>query len=270
MSDAGRSSAGRIAAVRAAATYELVVEQMRKAIYLGRFLPGEKLPPERELANQMGVSRTTIREAVRVLEGEGLISVRRGASGGLVVLGHQPLSSRQVEAWLRTQEGMIDTVFDFRLAVECTAAALAAERRSSGDLVALEAALDRMEELSATPEARRQTENIARFFAADSAFHLGIATASKNELLIKAVEEARAAMFLPIGSVFRKLEDNANAHHAAVFQAIKRRRADVAADEMRRHIEGTRSSLRRFLAGALARGSGGNGRAAQVARRRSA
>ena len=60
---------GAINSVRPVAAYELVVEQVKRAIFLGRFVPGDKLPPERELAAQMLVSRTTIREAMRVLEG---------------------------------------------------------------------------------------------------------------------------------------------------------------------------------------------------------
>src|SRR6056297_555626 len=67
------------------ATYERVVEQIRRVIYLGRYLPGDKLPPERELAQQLGVSRTTVREAIRMLEGENLIRVKRGATGGIIV-----------------------------------------------------------------------------------------------------------------------------------------------------------------------------------------
>src|ERR1700712_3739154 len=71
--------------VRAAATYELVVDQLRRALALTRFVPGEKLPPERELAQQLGVSRTSVREAIRILEGEGALEVKRGATGGVLV-----------------------------------------------------------------------------------------------------------------------------------------------------------------------------------------
>src|SRR4029079_3166877 len=66
--------------------YELVLEQLRRSIQLGHFLPGDKLPPERDLARQLGVSRTTVREAVRVLEGEGAVEIRRGSAGGIVLL----------------------------------------------------------------------------------------------------------------------------------------------------------------------------------------
>lgn len=233
--------------VRATATYELVVEQVRRAIYLGRFLPGDKLPPERDLASQMGVSRTTIREAVRVLEGEGLLAVRRGATGGLVVLGQAKLSPGQVKSYMEAQRGLLDSVFEFRLANECAAAALAAARRTDAHLKRLGRALEEMARLAATAEMRERTGTIARFSAADSEFHLGIAQASLNPFLVKAVEDARAAMFLPIGRVFTRLEDAANDHHATIFEAIRDRDTAAAAAGMRDHIEATRTALHGLL-----------------------
>lgn len=236
-----------IGSVRAAATYELVVEQLRRAIYLGRFLPGDKLPPERDLATQLGVSRTTVREAVRVLEGEGLVSVRRGAVGGLQVLGQLKLGKNQVESYMETQLGLLDSVFEFRIANETAAASLAAVRRASQHLRRLEKAFNEMTVLCSTPELREQTANIARFSAFDSEFHLTIAQASMNSFFVKAVEDARAAMFLPIGKVFTRLEDNANDHHEALFNAIKDRDPERAASEMRTHIEATRARLHALL-----------------------
>jgi DNA-binding FadR family transcriptional regulator len=236
-----------IGSVRATATYELVVEQVRRALYLGRFLPGDKLPPERDLASQMGVSRTTIREAVRVLEGEGLVTVRRGATGGLVVLGQAKLTPSQVKSYMETQRGLLDSVFEFRLANECAAASLAAGRRTEAHLKRLARALEEMDRLGTTAEARERTGNIARFSACDSEFHLAIAQASLNPFLVKAVEDARTAMFLPIGRVFTRLEDNANEHHAAIFEAVRDRDATAAAAHMRAHIEATRTALHGLL-----------------------
>src|SRR5262249_30091725 len=66
--------------------YGLVVDKLRRAIHNGSFVPGDKFPPERELSKQLGVSRASVREAIRVLEGEGYVETRRGASGGIIVL----------------------------------------------------------------------------------------------------------------------------------------------------------------------------------------
>ncbi|MFT3730655.1 MAG: FadR/GntR family transcriptional regulator [Hyphomicrobium sp.] len=232
-----------IGSIRATATYELVVEQLRKAIFLGRFMPGDKLPPERDLTKQMLVSRTTIREAIRVLEGEGLVAVKRGAAGGLVVLQQDRLSPSQIEAYMETQKELLDTLFEYRLANECAATALAAKRREKKHLVRLRKALTEMDALCANRESRANTANIARFFSCDSEFHVVIAEAANNHFLLNAVEQSRAGMFLPVGKVFNRLEDRANDHHQGIYQAIEQQNPDLAAQRMKMHIEATRASL---------------------------
>jgi DNA-binding FadR family transcriptional regulator len=235
--------ADAIGSIRASATYELVVEQLRKAIFLGRFMPGQKLPAERDLATQMLVSRTTIREAIRVLEGEGLVAVRRGAAGGLTVLTQDRLKGSEIEGYIEAQRKILDSLFEYRLANECAAASLAATRRDKHQLSKLRKALKEMDALCATAEARSNTANISRFFARDSEFHVTIAEASMNHYLLEAVERSRAAMFLPVGKVFTHLEDRANDHHQGIFKAIEDQNAELAARRMKMHIEATRSSL---------------------------
>lgn len=232
--------------VRPATTYELVVEQIRRAICLGRFSPGDRLPPERELARQLGVSRATVREAIRVLESDGLAESRRGAHGGLFVLAQQ-FPEDQLRETISTQLDVLANVFDYRVANECASARLAATRRSEGDLVELRQALDEMSAIAATEESRNAIANVARFRQADTAFHLGIARAARNPFLLRAVEDARAAMFLPVGTVFRRLEDNANDYHHAIFAAIEGRDSERAIEEMRAHIEDTWDRVKRFL-----------------------
>lgn len=238
---------GVINSIRPVATYELVVEQVKRAIFLGRFMAGDKLPPERDLAAQMLVSRTTIREAMRVLEGEGLIQVKRGATGGLVVKAQSGLRPNEVEAYMEAQRDMLDTIYEYRIANECMAARLAATRRSKDHLRRMGAALKAMGQLCETPEMRATTANIARFRSLDSEFHLVVAEASGNRLIRQAVEDARTAMFLPIGKVFKKLEDSANEHHEAIFAAINDRDPERAVEAMHRHIMTSRESLENLM-----------------------
>lgn len=238
---------GMIGSIRPVATYELVVEQVKRAISLGRFVPGDKLPPERDLAAQMLVSRTTIREAMRVLEGEGLIQVKRGATGGLVVKAQSGLRPNEIETYMEAQREMLDTIYEYRIANECMAARLAATRRSKEQLRRMASALRAMGQLCETPELRATMANIARFRALDSEFHLAVAEASGNQLIKRAVEDARTAMFLPIGKVFKKLEDSANEHHETIFAAISDGDPDRAAEAMRCHIVTTRDSLENLM-----------------------
>ena len=223
-------------------TYELVSEQIRRAIHIGTYLPGDKLPAERQLAEQMGVSRTTVREALRVLEGEGYVEIHRGATGGIVIL-DQSASEERIRPVVVERLAEFEELFDFRIAVEGAAARLAAARRREADLRRLQEALDTM-------DAGWQT---ARFRAADSAFHLGIADAARNRFMRQAIEDARARMWIPIdrhvGEVFR----TANRHHREILDAIRRRDPEAAEAAVAAHLMTARRDLRRV---ARARESG--------------
>jgi DNA-binding FadR family transcriptional regulator len=235
-----------ISPVRAIATHELVAEQLRNSIILSRFLPGQKLPPERHLAAQLGVSRTTVREAVRAVEAEGLVETRRGATGGIFVRSWFK-QGPELHRLVTTHYDRLTAIFEFRIPNECAATRLAAERRTARELDKLIAICERMDRLTATQESRTHIPNIAHFVADDNAFHLLIARASRNPHLLAAVETARAEMFLPIGAVFDRLEDNANDFHREIVDAIGRKDADAAEDAMRRHIMSTRERVQAFI-----------------------
>lgn len=230
-------------AIRAPASYELVVDQVRRAIQVGRFLPGERLPPERELARQLGVSRTTVREALRVLQGEQLIETRRGRAGGPVVIGptDNPSQFRQT---LRRRLAELENVFDYRLAVEPAAAGLAAERRTNRDLVRLREVIDVLGALATGAHDASETSPPSRFLAADAEYHRRIAHVTRNPLLVQAVEDARAAMFLPVGGVFPTLHPHAHEYHEEIFVAIDKADRIAAEQAMTAHIETTRAALR--------------------------
>jgi DNA-binding FadR family transcriptional regulator len=235
-----------ISPIKAVATYELVADQLRNSIILSRFLPGQKLPPERHLASQLGVSRTTVREAVRAVEAEGLVETRRGATGGIFVRSwfkHGDDLHRHVSA----HNAQLTAIFEFRLPNECAATYLAAIRRTQKELDEMMALFEHMRELTATQETRRELPNVSYFTADDNAFHLLIARASRNPHLQAAVETARAQMFLPIGAVFERLEDNANDFHEEIVNAIRDRDGEAAEDAMRRHILSTRDRVHAFI-----------------------
>ncbi len=227
---------GPVASVPA---HELVLDQLRRSIHLGHFGAGAKLPPERELASQLNVSRTTVREAVRLLETEGLVEIRRGSAGGITVL-----QQRHRPADLRRRLSEFEEIIDFRLAVEPMAARLAAERRAQADAVALTRALRRLTELAATGAEGA----VSDWVSADREFHLLIAQFAENEWLARAVEDARAAMFLPIGAVWGRLERRAHDMHTEIHDAIVDRDGPRAAEAMTAHVEATRADIHAVLA----------------------
>lgn len=232
-------------AIRTPASYELVVDQIRRAIQVGRFLPGQRLPPERELARQLAVSRTTVREAMRVLQGERLVETRRGRAGGAVVLGSTSSPAERRRA-LRSRLAELQAVFEYRLVVEPAAARLAAERRSKRDLHALQRDVETMNALIASAfsgDADVETSPPSRFFAIDIDFHRRIAEATTNQLLVRAVDDARAALFLPVGGIFPSLHPSANAFHEDILAGIEAGDPERAGQAMIDHISLTQDAL---------------------------
>jgi DNA-binding FadR family transcriptional regulator len=107
--------------------YEVVVDRLRRMILLSVYRAGDKFPPERVHSEQLGVSRVTLREAIRVLEGEGLVEARRGATGGVVVLDRR-VSVDALRRRLRESLAGLEGISDFRLANERCAAQRAVTR----------------------------------------------------------------------------------------------------------------------------------------------
>jgi GntR family transcriptional repressor for pyruvate dehydrogenase complex len=232
--------------IRQIAAHELVLDQIRRSMDLGQFRPGDRLPAERELAEMLDVSRTTVRAAVSVLEREGRIAVRRGRGGGFLVLepAYDPVEAKRE---LKRNKVAVRDAFDYRVIVETGAARLAAERRRSADIPRLHDLVRRMSETIDEARDAPTTTLITDFQLLDSAFHLGIARATGNEQLVRAVEDARRAMWLPVGAIFGHIEDNANDHHGEILEAIRSKDAEAAASTMEAHINETRHTIESWL-----------------------
>jgi GntR family transcriptional regulator, transcriptional repressor for pyruvate dehydrogenase complex len=213
--------------------YETVVHRLRRAIHLGAFLPGDLLPAERLLAETMGVSRVTIREAIRVLQAEGYLEARKGTRGGLVFVDSTE-PTEVLRARLRQRRDELEAILEFREANECAAARLAAVRRSDRDLERAAAAIEEM----------RIADHIASFRRADSTFHLAIADAARNSLLRDAVEDARVAMFLPMDAIDLTVTKATSVpQHLKILAAIKAGDGARSARLMARHIHFTKDEM---------------------------
>ena len=231
--------------VRLMATHELVLEQIQTAINLGRFAPGDHLPPERDLASMLHVSRTTVREAIAILEERGVVEVRRGRSGGLIVREAYSTPS-DLRKLLRAQREEVRDTFDYRVAVESAAARLAAERRTAADVKTLRRLLTQLDDAIAD-HSDDGGHGYVRFQHLDSQFHLAIANAARSTRMARSILEARSAMFLPVGAVFAKPVPTANDLHEQVVDAIAERDGDRASDIMAAHINGTRATIESWL-----------------------
>ncbi|MBC3193383.1 FadR family transcriptional regulator [Pseudonocardia sp. C8] len=218
---------------------QAVADHLRKLIHRGEVAPGERLPAERELAEQLGVARISLREAIKQLRADGYVEVRRGASGGTYVTELR----RPAEAWrarMRAQVGEIDDILDFRIALETETAVLAARRRSASDLAALRVAID----------ALHGVNDRTAFRQADSRFHLALARAARSERLADAIQTSRGELFSPHDLLpFDEPVQETLQDHERIYDAVRVHAADRAAEAMREHLEHTREQLRFIVFG---------------------
>jgi GntR family transcriptional repressor for pyruvate dehydrogenase complex len=218
--------------------FETTVEQLATAVRLGVFMDGDQLPPERELAEQLGVSRNTLRDAIAALRDGGLVTTRRGRGGGTVITYHPP-EPGQSDPPPRQGAALRDAL-DFRRVVEPGAAGLAATRKLSGDQRAWLVASAR--EVAEAPGA-------AAHRLADSRLHLAIATLSGSPMLIEAVTRAQAALgeMLAAIPVFAVNIAHSNTQHDAVVTAILAGDGPGARTAMEEHCDATAALLRGLL-----------------------
>ncbi len=219
--------------------FESTVEQLATAIRLGVFANGEQLPPERELAERLGVSRVTLREAIAALRDSGLVTTTRGRGGGTVVVYQGPELPVQAPASSRRGADLSDAL-DFRRVVEPGAAALAARRPLSADQRAW--LTEALAEVGAARDPRAHR-------IADSRLHLAIATLSGSPMLIEAVTRAQAAlheMLVAIPVLPRNIAHSTE-QHEAVVGAILAGDPETARIQMEEHCDATSALLRGLI-----------------------
>ncbi|GAB3494005.1 FadR/GntR family transcriptional regulator [Flexivirga lutea] len=231
--------------VRAHHAFEACVEQLAIAIRLGIYPPGSMLPPERDLAGLLAVSRATLREAITALRSAGVLQTRRGRGGGTMVLDSVPVDEKHsgASALAGRQHDLRDAL-DFRAIVEPGAAALAAARCArdevgAGDRRALEMALASVE--GAPDEAIHRR--------ADSILHLTIARLSGSARLITAVTAAQDDLhtLLQAIPVLPRNIKHSSSQHRSIVTAILAGNESRASRVMHQHCSDTAALLRGLL-----------------------
>jgi GntR family transcriptional repressor for pyruvate dehydrogenase complex len=216
--------------------FEEVLDQLEAAITSGKLSAGDRLPPERDLALQFEVSRTSVREAVRVLEALGLAKVQRGAEQGGVWLLEQPGNAftHLLRLYLSLQHASIRDVVDFLVVTSAWAARTAAG--DDGDpeaLTHLAQIVERMGAADVDPEA---------WYELDAAFHATIVRAGGNAVAIMILEGLNDSLKRLIYSGVSGRGDwpstrgELSAEHQAIFAAIQAKNADLASDLMATHL----------------------------------
>ncbi len=214
--------------IRRNKVYEEVAKQIERLI-LNKLRPGDKLPSERELAETLKVSRSSIRDAIRSLELVGLVEPRQGTGTIVREVTAASIVTPFADA-LNHRRELVSELLDFRRMLEPPLAARAATHATDEDIVEMEEILNRQQE-----KQRRGDAAIAE----DTEFHYSVAMASENSVVLKVLDilmdllrETRERSLQVDGRPQKSL-----AGHRKVLAAIKRRDAEAAKDAMRHHIE---------------------------------
>jgi len=216
------------------------VRFLRAMIFAGELGPGDKLPPERDLGARLGISRMTLRLALKALESTGYIVTTRGARGGSRVNDAASLGQCWNQ-WMRRHAGELNDIFEYRTTIETRLAALAAERRTDDDLRIMERAV----------ASERHPQEWASLFRTDIDIHRSIARAARSPRLERAMLAARGELFVPVDlDRLQEREHQVHDTHDAILEAIRRADAAGAAEQMRRHLTLIRQLTDKALAAA--------------------
>ena len=209
-----------------------IAEQIRSSILAGEFNPGDKLPPERELAEMFGVSRPSVREALNILAAAGLVESYQG--GGTVVKSLiETTTGPPLSELIKAEQGRALDVIEVRKCMEGWTAYYAAQRALPEDLRRLESIVSEME---------RNLDGFKPSQDLDAHFHIVIALATHNIVWLHMMQSIFDAMKEFQQSVWRAVyltqEDHTNLfqHHRAVFEAIRDRNPEKAREEMLAHL----------------------------------
>lgn len=209
-----------------------VLEQLRELIFRSEFKPGQQIPPERELAEALKVSRTSVRDAIGKLVAMGLLEQHQGQ--GTFVREPEPTDKHPLAVAMETQNASLEDLLEVRMGLECNAASLAAVRAEESDLQFIEKSLEEMRKEVAA--GRLGTE-------ADVSFHMAVTYATKNPLQVYLMRSFYDYLFVGIKENLAYLyEEPSNiekiiAQHTSVFQAIRDHDPERAFDTMRSHID---------------------------------
>jgi DNA-binding FadR family transcriptional regulator len=216
-------------------TFEETVERLGTAIRLGLLPPGRQLPPERDLATLLRISRSTLRQAITTLVESGHLVSVRGRTGGTFVVEAPPLSEMADEPLGDEARA----VLDYRVAVETGATLLAAERAGDEDLDKLDMLVERMSNADAFEDYRR----------ADVRFHIGIAEAAASPRLVSAMTEVQGDVSDLIARIPHPQEvlTQSNAQHGRLVALLRERDGAAAVILVREHIRGTEHILAGLL-----------------------
>ncbi|KYH33055.1 FadR/GntR family transcriptional regulator [Neomoorella mulderi] len=214
--------------------YHRVVDEIKKSIFEGRMKPGDRLPAERELAEMLGVSRTSVREALKMLAAEGLVSIRHG-QGAFISEQDPDEYLKRFASHLPVNRDTVLHLFEVRKVLEPQAARWVAERASQADIQELASMVTTTREQLG----RLRSGRLSLLAGHDSNFHYRLAQATGNTVLVRLMHsmldllaDSRSRSLAIPGRGERSVDE-----HYEIVKALINRDGDEAAAAMLRHLE---------------------------------
>jgi GntR family transcriptional regulator, transcriptional repressor for pyruvate dehydrogenase complex len=216
-------------------TYELVAERLTEEISSRTLTKGDLLPPERELVASFGVGRSSVREALRILESRGLIENRGNGTFAVASL-RNPLN-HGLHLLLAADEADMAELFEVRRILEGESAALAATRRTQGDIRRMAAAVEEMESGLAAEDS---------FIDADLRFHLTLAEATRNRVVSHLMHAIRGLLHRSLASSYHipGSPERAIELHRLILEAIQDKHPEEARQRMQEHVSRVERDIR--------------------------
>jgi GntR family transcriptional repressor for pyruvate dehydrogenase complex len=218
--------------VRVSRASQDIVQQIKAKIFAGKLTPRDRLPSEKELAEQFGLSRITVRDALRILESQGLITIKVGAGGGAFVADPNMQSANDLMTdLLRLQRASTRELIEARLVIETSIVTYASERATAADLQSLQQAIDAARAGRAAGDSHFTPHSVD--------FHIALASAAKNQVLLFTVNSFRTLFYETLEKLLPddQMALRAIADHQKILDAVAAHDAEQAIKLMRGHLE---------------------------------
>jgi GntR family transcriptional repressor for pyruvate dehydrogenase complex len=236
-SAAGGMRLGEEAQVRTPRIFEEICEQVRTQLSLGRLRPGDKLPAERDLALQLGSSRTAVREALRSLEMAGVIELRKGVKGGAFIREGDPaVVTRSIGDMVDLGRISLESLTESRGIIQDAVIRLACERATGEDFDALEQSIDRTEQL--TREGRYDERRLQLL-----QFYRLLSQATRNEVMVIIVDALTDIVLKVMARDGAPPRQDTVKAHRQILALLRKRQAAKAAALMAAHLKALHAHL---------------------------
>lgn len=233
-----------LSSIKVPKTSDVLADRLRREILTDAYPPGASLPTERELVTATGLSRGSVREALRILETQGLVRTRAGRYGGTTV--SQPTNDHlagHINVYAKGRSVPLSALVEVRLALEPAVAALAAKRRTDDDLIKLRAIAERLDSLAET--------DVHGFLSVNADWHDALADASHNELLCAFARSVRELMFEASrieNFASEEVRRRVQYAHRRILEAIEAGDGNLARKRVEKDIEAYATTLEALLA----------------------